>query len=745
MTYDGRPAASGDAGSFVGREQELAELAGLARGARETTLCGPGGIGKTRLLQRMVSGLAGGFPDGACEVALSDLRQPGVVAARVCSAVGVSEEPGVPPLETLAEALSGRRLLLALDHCDHLAGACASLVQRLLASAPGLVVVATSREALGMAGERAWPVPGLTLPPAAVAGQGEAAGYDAVRLFAERAARTSSGFTLSAGNFAAVTEACRILDGIPLAIELAAARVPVLTAGQVAAALAGRVPAPGSRDRAGPLRAAIEWSHDLLGPAEQLLLRRLSVLAGWEQDVAEEICAGDGLAAAEVCSLLTGLAEKSLVAVEPGKPGRARYRMPDMIREYAGARLEQAGEAPALGRRLRDHALHLGEYSLPIGLAQVPARWSARAQLMQQYEADAGNVRAALDWCLDQGDTEGGLRLCTAFGIRWLVRGDLTEGAGWFSAFLAADQSGVAGSVRGPALAAGAYLVHDRDDPQRAQRWGAEGLEACCAAGDLLFVSVALNVLAQEALRAGRPSQALQYSTEAVDNARRCGDKWSEGAALGGRGAAQAALGQLPQARESAEAALALMLEIDQQWGAARTMLGLARLERMLGGLAAARAHYEAALALLRPVKGDPSIARCLAGLGRVAIDQGDLAAARGYLAESLELSLHDGSRTGIALGLLAFAALAVREGRPGHAVLLAAAATSLSTTAPGQPAQGATRVQHDLDAPAGLDPAEVARLRAAGQELTAGAAAKLALDPPPARTTPGGPGNSMA
>ena len=751
MTDDGRADGRDEADTLVDRGEQLADLRRLTQGGRMITLYGAPGIGKTWLLRRLTAGLAPAYPDGAFLVGLADLRHPELVAARVAAAVGVSQEPGVAPLDTLAEALRGRRLLLALDHCEHLAEACADLAGRLLASSPGLLVIATSQAALGAAGEAAWPVPPLAVPPATAAPPTpeQAARYGAVRLFAGRAAAAAPGFALSPANCAAVTGICRALGGLPLSIELTAAWARNLTVEQIAGRLDDQL-RPAGRDQAGPpaeraLRAALDGSYDLLSAGEQVLLRRLSVLAGWSLETAERVCAADGLPATEIGGLLAGLAARGLIRAEPGGPGPERYRMPETIREYAAGRLAQAGETGPLQRRLRDYALSVGDYFVSIGLAQVPAPWAARAQLFQRYQTDADNVRLALGWCLDQGDVEAGLRLCTAFGTCWLVLSALSEGVMWYGAFLSADQSGVPSSVRGPALAAGAYVASG-DDKKLAESWAAEGLEVCRADGNRRFASLALNLLAQVALSAGHPGEAVRRGTESLELARQCGDKWSEALALSTCSAAQAALGRLPEARDCTAAALGLMLSMDQQWGAARAALGLASLDRALGDLAAARDHYLAALALLRQIKGDPEIARCLAGLGRVALDQGDLPAARDFLEQGLELNRRTGSRDGISRSLLSFATLAVREGRPDRAVQLAAAVTVLNaggepqpwTTAAGPPRPPAgaallppARVQRFLDAAAGLGQPEVDRLWAAGLQLDAAAAADLARQPP--------------
>jgi predicted ATPase len=729
MTDDGRAGAGEGVDSFVGREQEIGELLGFAHGKNMITLCGAGGVGKTRLMLRLLTDLAPGYPDGTFFVGLSDLRHPDLLASRVAAAIGVAEEPGVQLPDALADAVRERRLLLALDGCEHLAGACASLCRGMLAASPGLLVIAASREALHAAAEVTWPVPPLALPPAGTASPGQAASYDAVRLFTDRAAAASPGFALTSANCAAVTNLCRALGGLPLAIELAAARVRTPGAGQLAARLGGQAgPSP---DRT--LRAVTDWSHDLLSPAEQVLLRRLSVFTNWSVEIAERVCADDTLPAIAVRGLLCGLAERSLVKAGPAVRGEVRYTMPDTIREYAASRLEQAGETPALHRRLRDYALSVSEYYFAIGLAVVPAQSTARTQLFLGYASDAGNIRTALGWCLEQGDVEAGLRLCTAFGLCWIVFGARAEGSKWFGAFLAADQSGVPASVRGPALTAAAYdLIGagqsiSQEDNKQAMCWAAEGLEVSRIAGNRRFVSAALNLLAQADLRAGRPQDAFWHAAAAVDEARQSGNKWGEGYGLGTQAAAQAALGKLPEARESAEAGLAVLLTLDHDWGAARGMLGLAELCRALGDLTAARRHYLAALVLLRKVRGDPEVPRCLTGLGLVALDRGELVEARAYLTEGLTLTVRAGRRTRIPGTLLAFAALAASEGHPDRAAQLAAAATALRETS-----QPGSRGQQHLDAAAArLGEAEAGRLWAAGLKLTASTATELALEPP--------------
>ncbi|MGH3398519.1 MAG: ATP-binding protein, partial [Streptosporangiaceae bacterium] len=461
---------SDEPNSFVGRERELEELRQFARGMRAVTLCGAGGIGKTRLLLRLLAALADDYPDGTWFVELGDLRQAELVVSRVATAIGVAEEPGVPLIDTLTDALRTRRLLLALDNCEHLIGACASLCQRLLAGSPGLQVVATSREALRVAAEAVWQVPPLALPPAGLTSAADLAAYDAVRLFADRAAAAVPGFSLGPANVSSVVAVCRALDGLPLAIELAAARVRVLSVDQIASRLSDRFHLLTTGDRTAPprqqtLRAAIDWSYDLLSEPEQVLMRRMSVFSSFALEMAEQVCADEQLPAPEILDLLAGLAEKSLVEVEPDMLAQARYRMLETIREYAAARLDAAGETGEMRRRMAAYSLAVAEQNMSVGMALTPGPWSARVDVFRRYDAEAGNVREVLRWCRARGDIERGLRISTAISPCWIVRGSFAEGAEWIDTFLAAAGDEVPAAMRGAALIARGQLALAAGDP----------------------------------------------------------------------------------------------------------------------------------------------------------------------------------------------------------------------------------------------------------------------------------------
>jgi predicted ATPase/DNA-binding CsgD family transcriptional regulator len=716
--------------SFVGREHELGELRRLLRGTRVLTLCGAGGIGKTRLALRILAAEAGEFPDGVWFVELADLRQPELVVSRIAAAVGVTEEAGRPLLETLADALRARRLLLALDNCEHLIDVCARVCQHLLAHAPQLHMLATSREPLHVAAETVWQVPPLSVAPIGMLD--DAFSYEAVRLFADRAAASFPGFAVGPANATAVAALCRALDGMPLAIELAAARVRALSVDQIRTRLADRFGLLTSGDRTAPerqrtLRAAIEWSHELLTIPEQVLLRRLSVFAGWSLEMAEQVCSDEVIPPEDILDLLAALVDKSLVVREPEELGQARYRMLDTIREYAAARLAEADETAPFHRRLRDYTVHVAEQNLAVGMAQTPAPWSARVDVFRRFDVDYSTIVQVLNWCLAEGDVESGLRLCTAARPCWLVRGTFAEASDWLDSFLRLDMAGISSQVRGAALVGRAQLALS-SDPVTAESAATDGLELCRLAGDVYWTAAALNLLSEITLHTRRADEAWAHASEALAIARASGDNWHEGYALGTQAAIAGQRGNLREAQRLANESIGIMRAIDQQWGVARTLLGLGDLARVRRDPDDASRHYLQALPILREIDARPETARCLAGLGRVAIELGALELAREHLSESIRLSHHTGARIGVARGLAAFAALAMAEKQPELAVRLIAAATALREVA-GLPGLPGAQTERYLAAARYLGDAAVARLWAEGLALSSDQAVALALD----------------
>ncbi len=687
--------------AFVGREHEISEVCRIARTTRALTLCGAGGIGKTRLAIHVAARLAPEFPDGAWFIDLADVQHPELVVSRVASVVRVVEEPGRALMATLTDALRPRQMLIVLDNCEHVIDACARVCQRLLAGSPGLRVIATSREPLRVAAETVWQVPPMSMPDQEVASgaavdESAPLRSDALRLFADRAAAAWPGFVLGPGNMAAVTAICWAVDGLPLGIELAAAWVRVLTVEQIAARLADRFVLLNSAERMAParhrtLRSAIDWSYELLSEPERVLLRRLSVFAGWPLTMAEHVCPdlmpGDDLAASQVFGLLAGLADKSLVIAESDAAGRIRYRMLDTIREYAAGRLEQAHETDRLRARFRGYAVREVEEAALLGMALTPGTWDDRVDTFRQFELENGNLTQLLTWCHQAGDLESGLRICVSMRPVWIVQGSFGEGAGWMDAFLDLDTSTLADTVLGPALVGRAQLAFPLDPADAAQRAKA-GLELCRSPGLEFWAASALNLLAEVALHASQLDEADALAAEAERLAEGSGDGFNTSYACGTRAAIAAYRGDLDGALRLGELALGLARGIDQQWALARGLLGLGDLARLTGNPAKARQHYEEAFSILHEIGARPEMARCLAGIGRIEISQGELELAGQHLSESIELSRSTGSRIGVIRGLDTFAALAIAQGNQDLAVKLAAGGRGAAQ--PGRPARGA-------------------------------------------------------
>ena len=682
--------------SFIGRERDLAELARLLGDVRALTLSGPGGVGKTRLAVRLarhvIAGADGqaeasevpGDLDEAWLVELADWHGP--IAQHVATTIGVREEPGVALAQTLAEALRSRHMLLILDTCEHQVGDCATLVQLLLARCPWLRIIATSREPLRVRGETVWRVPPLDLPPEGVAGPGVAA-HEAVRLFATRAAGARPGFALTDDNAASVARLCRTLDGMPLAIELSAARVRALSVKQIADRLRDRFQLLDSGDRTAPLRqqtlrATVDWSYELLDEPEQILLRRLAAFSGWNLDMAEQVCSdtvssAGAIPADAVLGLLISLIDKSLVVLDGEAAGDARYRLLDTIREYAAERLAAAGEQSGLSLRHRDCILALVEDTARGMFNRGEPPWPVRRAIFRRGIAEYGNFRLALATCLAHGHPAEGLRLCTGLRNMWVPHGDAREAATWFDRFLAAGQDEVSPRVRGRALACRAEIAFELQEYDTLLHSAEEGLELSRAHEDDFTVPTALRVIGQAAARAGRLADAVSYVEEAITAAETSGNDWEAGLGMAARAAIALRQGKLKSAQRAYEAALEVLRD-NNHWGLATVEYGMGTLARARGDDKMAVRYFEEAMETFRELDAWPEIARCRAGIGWIALTSGKLGLAYESLAEGLRLNQMCGQRLGIARGLEAFAALAVARQQPEQAATLAGAACEL-------------------------------------------------------------------
>ena len=500
--------------SFVGREREMVEVKRTLAMTRLLTLTGAGGTGKTRLALEVACDLVGSYPHGVWLVELASLSEPGLVVQEVANVLGVQERPGEPITDTLVEALAAQDMLLVLDNCEHLVEEAAWLVDKLLASCPRLKVLATSREPLAVPGEVNWAVPPLSLPGTNTVTTLEAlVRNEAVRLFVDRARLRLLDFEVTQENAGAVARVCSKLEGIPLAIELATARMGLLAVEQVAQRLdasldvlkgTNRIAQPRQRT----LRATLDWSYDLLSKDEQALFERLSVFtAGWTLEAAEAVCSGGGIEEEYVLDLLGGLVDKSLVVVGTHEGAAVRYRLLEPIRQYAAQKLGGSGEAEEVRARHAACFLALAEE------AELELAGQRQGLWVERLEAEHDNLRAALSWLLERGEHRLALRLVAALWRFWHLRGHSSEGVRWLERALAQGNP-AASPARVKALEGMGWLTQLRGDFDRAQASYEEMLELSRMLGDQGNVATALNGLGTVATYAGDGERARELLRE---------------------------------------------------------------------------------------------------------------------------------------------------------------------------------------------------------------------------------------
>ncbi len=591
--------------SFVGRERELALVKQLLQRARLLTLTGGGGIGKTRIARQAVLEVLPEFADGVWWVDIGALGNPARLAETVCEVLGVSIAGSASARDALCRELASKQLLLLMDNCEHLRDACAELVGRVLAECPSVQVLATSREVLGVPGEQLLPIPPLSLPPLQPLPPVETLlEWDAVRLFVERAQLTQPAFTLTAQNARAVVELCHQLDGIPLALELAAARVRVLTVDQLVARLSDRFQLlQGQTDtsRHHTLQEAIDWSYHQLSEQEQRLLDRLSVFeGGWSLSAAEEVCADEQLAEWEVIDLLTHLVEKSLVSLCEGGEGEAHYSFSQTILQYARARLEERGETRQIQERHAEWCLALAlEAESHMTVGHQVSEW------MERIEAEQSNLRAALRRCIEADDARRGLPLANALVRFWYFRGYWHEGVEWLEAILSLSSAQVRTAERATALWALSGLYAMRGDPAKRRAFAEESLAIWHELGNKLGVGDTLNVLGSIAVTQGENALACEYYQQA----------------------------------------LALFREMDNWRGEALLLSNLAIPTARRGHYANARAYAEQALEIYQSHEARQNESSALMPLIEIVLTQGEYSYARALIEYALELSREIGSR----------------------------------------------------------------------------------------------------
>jgi predicted ATPase/class 3 adenylate cyclase len=661
--------------SFVGRDRDLTRIEELMGSARLVTLTGPGGTGKTRLGLKIAADNLGRFRDGVFVVDLSAITDPALVPSAIAATLRLREDPGRDVVDSLTDHLRERHLLLVLDNVEQVVEA-APAVDRLLAAAPGLTVLATSRVPLHLAGEHEYHVSPLPLPQPDQLADVEALGEcESVILLVERAAAVRPGFRVTEETAAVVADITARLDGLPLAIELAASRLKLLSPAELLERLGRRLPllTGGARnvpERQRTLRAAIEWSHDLLGPEERRLFARLSVFAGgWTLTAAEAVC-GRGLDA-DVLDGLGELVDHNLVRRGRGGSEETRLHMLQTIREFAGERLEESEEADAIRRR---HAWHI----VALAEAAKPELLKGRATL-EQLEEEHDNVRAALRWSIDRGEVEPGLRIAGALWRFWHVRGHLAEGRAWTEELLSLPASGARTAARAKALGAQGSLAYYGRDPDSVR---------------------------------GPYEESLAISRELGDR---------EGEAEGAYNLAFAYL-----LSQDLAGAKDLLLQAGEIYRALDDPVGVAHVNTIVAQIRAEEGDFDRAEPLIEEARSTFVAAGDLWGivltsgeLAALALQRGDLARARTATMQSLETSLAMGVRGWNAVALQGLAVIAIRQGNPELGVRLAGTADHLKELSGGEAPPSIVGLEDPLEIVKGLPQHQIDALWDEGRAMS--------------------------
>jgi predicted ATPase/DNA-binding CsgD family transcriptional regulator len=668
--------------SFIGREHELADVKQLLASRRLVTLTGAGGCGKTRLALQAAAEVTPDYEDGTWLVELAAVTDPGGVAAVVATAVGLREVPDRPLADALVGFLRDKSLLLIVDNCEHVVDAAARLIDSVLRTCPRVRILATSREPLGCVGETTWRVPSLMES-------------EAVKLFTERAHAARPELAIGAADEAAIVAICRQLDGIPLAIELAAARVPVFSIQQIAARLDDRfrLLSAGPRTalpRQQTLLAAVEWSYALLSEPERAVLRRLSVFAGgWTFEAAEEVVAGNQVQRYAVLDLLAQVVNKSLVVTEQHE-GASRYRLLETIRQFAFARLADADESHGTRDRHLRYFVGLAERAEPL------MRGPEALDLVDELQAERDNFRAALGWGL-AANPELALRLAGALGWFWWTSSYHTEGRRWLQLTLQSNPEPT--RARAKALHVAGWLAHHQRDLDEAHALLEESVAIARATDDDWAVAWALHGLGRVAYFRNDPVAARDFSRASLSVAEQLGDQWLIAYAL--------------------------------------HLLGIAAyLERDYPG---SRQYYERGLAIRRQIGHREGIGVLLGLLGIVAIRDRSFPEAHALFTESLELMHGLLSEWGLSMNVAMFAGLAGAQGHYVEAVRLAGASAALREAweTPLIPLMEEVLEEGLAAAKEALGPAGYAEAWAAGQALTSQEALATALALPVANVEP--------
>lgn len=647
--------------TFIGREREIAEAKRLLAETHLLTITGPGGSGKTRLSLEIGARLLSEYPDGVWLVEFAHLADPARVPQVLATALSVREEADRPLLVTLVDHLRPKRVLLLLDNCEHLIDACAGLADTLLRGCPEVKILPSSREALGLTGEVVFRVPPLSLPDSRLVPALERlAEYEAVRLFVDRAIAVKPDFTLTDDTAAAVVQICRRLDGIPLAIELAAARVRTLSVQQITAHLDERfrLLTGGSRTalpRHQTLRGLIDWSYGLLSEAERELFRRVSVfVGGWTLEASVAVCAGVDVDRYDIVELLGRLVDKSLCLID-GEGSDPRYRLLETIRQYGFEKLAETSEGQVVRARHRDFYLGFAEDAEPRLQGPEQVAW------LQRLEADHDNLRAALRWSLDCDETEAALRLGSALSLFWDTHGYVREGREWLDELLAHARERPTSTVTarralGKVLDAASRTRARWSEFPQATEFLTQGLAVWRELGDKRGIAEALNNLAVGATQSGDRVRARVLVAESLALFRELSDKRGTAHALNNLAEILRSDGDLPGARALFEESVPLFEAIEERRGLSHALDNLGGILTAQGDYGPAEALYSRSRRLAEELGDNHAVATALRSLGGVAHHRGDHERARSFYEDSVARFREMGDGFCLAKSLIGYA-----------------------------------------------------------------------------------------
>lgn len=670
--------------SFVGREKPLDDLELLLSSERLVTVTGPGGCGKTRIAREVGHRLLPRFPDGVWIVELAPLSEPEMVPHAVCSALGIREDSGRALTETLRLGLKTKRLLMLLDNCEHLLDASARLAQFLLQECPKLSILATSRERLAVEGESICPLPSLAVPELMGLPVESMERIESVRLFGDRARAVDPRFALTSTNADQVAQICRRLDGMPLALELAAARVGVLPLDEIVRRLDDRfhlltTSSPTSISRHRTLRAMIDWSHDHLPEMEQVLFRRLGVfVGGWSLEAVEEICAPGDIEPWRILDLHSRLVERSLVERDldaARRTGQVRYRALETILDYAREKLRESPDEMEMQLRHRAYfmAMAVGSSAHLVGPEQ--REWS------QRLEVDHDNLRSAIAGACAPGperDVDAALRIVASLGRYWYGRGRWTEGRTLMKEVLRLDGSAARTLDRAQALAWTGWIALWQGDLEEAWVLNHESLEIRRERGDRMGIAQSLNNLGAVALERGDFQASRTYYEESLDLRRAEGNLRYQAVSLHNLGELCFRMGEFGEARRFDEESLALRREVGDLMGIADSLNALGLVAERMGDLEDARAYYEASLVNRIAREDRMGIGESLHNLASIDARERHLDRARLRYAKCLSIRRELGDRLGITEALESYGLLELEAGDFRSAVRFLAAASAV-------------------------------------------------------------------